>query len=379
MPLAKVIEILSLYVGSQDDGQAEGLFPEEEFRRIVTRERAKADRSAYCFALVVFDLADEKTNRRLRKPLIRQLKKRIRATDDAGWLRERQLGVLLHGAATAEAWLFTDNLLQALNTDGLTMDYHVYTYPPTNEGGDRRSLKAGQKEKTGETAGKKARVEPSSEIPALIARRLPFAKRGLDVVASLLGLIVLSPVFLVVALLIKAVSPGPAFYKQKRIGLAGKPFTFWKFRTMATDADCSCHQQYLAHLINGDTDGHTEGRPMLKLDCTDPNIIPFGKFLRKTCIDELPQLINVLRGEMSLIGPRPPIPYEVEEYKLWQKSRLDTVPGMTGLWQVSGKNQLTFEEMVRLDIRYARGLSLWRDLKIMLLTPFAIAMQLRGN
>ena len=116
---------------------------------------------------------------------------------------------------------------------------------------------------------------------------------------------------------------------------------------------------------------------MLKLDDKNSQIIPFGKFLRKTCLDELPQLINVLRGEMSLVGPRPPIPYEAVEYSMWHNGRFDAVPGMTGLWQVNGKNRLTFKEMIRLDIRYARQLSLWLDLKILLKTPFAIITQIK--
>ena len=116
---------------------------------------------------------------------------------------------------------------------------------------------------------------------------------------------------------------------------------------------------------------------MIKLDECDPQIIPFGRFLRNTCLDELPQLINVLRGEMSLVGPRPPIPYEVKEYLRWHNGRFDIVPGMTGLWQVSGKNGLTFKEMIRLDIRYTRNISLWLDLKILFKTPMAIFNQFK--
>ena len=145
---------------------------------------------------------------------------------------------------------------------------------------------------------------------------------------------------------------------------------------MKVNCDPSVHRQYYARLINGCKNGDDSDECMLKLDNHDPQIIPFGQLLRKTCLDELPQLVNVLRGEMSLVGPRPPIPYEVAEYSKWHNGRFDAVPGMTGLWQVSGKNRLSFKEMVRLDIRYSRDLSFIGDVKILLMTPLAIISEL---
>jgi lipopolysaccharide/colanic/teichoic acid biosynthesis glycosyltransferase len=210
-------------------------------------------------------------------------------------------------------------------------------------------------------------------IEPFFVRRIPIWKRTLDIFGSFLGLIILSPLFLVITVLIKIVSPGPVFFKQTRIGYGAKEFNFWKFRTMKVNTDTSCHQKHLCELINdGDEDCEEPNQPMIKLDCDNPNIIPFGHFLRNSCLDELPQLINVLLGDMSLVGPRPPIPYEVEEYLIWHKDRFDGLPGMTGLWQVSGKNRLTFKEMIRLDIQYERQMSLLTDLKILLMTPFAI-------
>jgi len=153
----------------------------------------------------------------------------------------------------------------------------------------------------------------------------------------------------------------------------------WKFRTMKVNTDATTHRQYLAKLINSAAhNDENSAKPMTKLE-NDPQIIPFGKILRQTYLDELPQLINVLRGEMSLIGPRPPLPYEVTEYLPWHKGRLDAVPGMTGLWQVSGKNKLTFNEMVYLDIQYWRKKSLWLDIKILLMTPVAILVQVKDS
>jgi len=206
------------------------------------------------------------------------------------------------------------------------------------------------------------------------AADLSLAQRGLDIVGSLLGLLVLSPLFLAVALMIKLVSPGTVFFKQVRIGRGGKPFLLWKFRTMRTNADTAIHQSHMADLIRS-ANGETAAKPMAKLN-DDPRIIPLGWILRGTCIDELPQLINVLRGEMSLVGPRPAIPYEVREYLPWQTRRLDTTPGLTGLWQVSGKSRLTFDEMVRLDIRYVRTRSVGKTVTILCRTPGAVAQEM---
>jgi lipopolysaccharide/colanic/teichoic acid biosynthesis glycosyltransferase len=173
--------------------------------------------------------------------------------------------------------------------------------------------------------------------------------------------------------LIKCVSEGPVFFKQDRVGFRGQHFTMLKLRTYHV---CGCHDEdHKQHVARFISSGHpANGAPMKKLD-NHPGIIPFGRFLRKTCIDELPQLINVLKGQMSLVGPRPALPYEVELYSPWHFERFDVVPGMTGLWQVSGKNDLTFDQMVSLDIQYARRLSLWLDLYILVKTPFVVARQ----
>src|SRR5258706_453760 len=174
------------------------------------------------------------------------------------------------------------------------------------------------------------------------------------------ALLCLSPLLLLVAIIIKAVSPGPVILKQTRIGHNGREFAMWKFRTMGQDTDGSIHQSHLDHLIHSDA-------PLTKLDAArDPRICRFGNIIRRSAVDELPQLINVLRGEMSLIGPRPCMPYEARAYRLWQTARFDAVPGMTGLWQVSGKNRTTFRKMMHLDIAYARQQSFWLDLRILL-------------
>jgi len=195
-------------------------------------------------------------------------------------------------------------------------------------------------------------------------------KRAGDIVGSLVAILLLSPLLLLVALFIKIVSPGPVLFRQKRVGYLGKVFTMWKFRTMHVNADTTLHQAYLRELIRN-------GQEMTKLDHDrDTRIIPFGNILRATGIDELPQLINVLLGDMSLVGPRPCLPYEAYEFHSWQMRRFDAVPGLTGLWQVSGKNRTTFTEMMRLDIEYARKLAFPLDVMICLKTIPAIVVQI---
>jgi lipopolysaccharide/colanic/teichoic acid biosynthesis glycosyltransferase len=200
---------------------------------------------------------------------------------------------------------------------------------------------------------------------------IPFWKRNVDVFCILLALPVVLPIGLLIALWVKGSSRGPVFFRQERIGHKGVHFTCLKFRSMKVNADAGVHESYFRGLMQSRT-------PMTKMDTKgDRRLIPLGAILRSTGLDELPQLINVLRGEMSLVGPRPCIPYEFEGYLPWQKERFDTLPGLTGLWQVSGKNNTTFEEMIRLDITYARDKSLWLDLSIILKTVPALFHQVR--
>ncbi|HEX2922959.1 MAG TPA: sugar transferase [Chloroflexota bacterium] len=199
-------------------------------------------------------------------------------------------------------------------------------------------------------------------------------KRAADVVLSAAALLVLSPVLLALAILIKLDSPGPVLFRQTRVGKDGKPFTFLKFRSMRPNADVSIHRDHVAALIAGHDQAPADGKSA-KLE-RDPRITGIGRVLRKTSIDELPQLINVLRGEMSLVGPRPPIPYEVELYEEWYKRRFEALPGITGWWQVMGRNRVSFDDAMKLDIYYVDHMSLWFDLRILVLTPFAV---LTGN
>jgi exopolysaccharide production protein ExoY len=198
---------------------------------------------------------------------------------------------------------------------------------------------------------------------------IPRWKRTMDVVFVLLILPFVLPLAVLVAVLIRMVSTGPVLFRQERVGYLGRKFMCFKFRTMFVGAETTTHQGHLQHLMESDV-------PMVKLDARgDSRIIPFGLLLRSTGLDELPQIINVLRGEMSMVGPRPCLAYESDNYLPWQRERFNTLPGLTGLWQVNGKNQTTFAEMMRLDISYARNKTLWLDLTIILKTIPAILGQ----
>jgi len=200
-------------------------------------------------------------------------------------------------------------------------------------------------------------------------------KRVMDIVGSVVALILFCPLFALIALTIKLTSKGPVLFKQTRIGQYGTIFTFLKFRSMMPANDPGIHREYVKRFIIGEVDSDRSGRSqnvVYKIQ-EDPRITRVGKFLRKTSLDELPQFINVLKGDMSLVGPRPPIPYELEVYHAWHRRRvLEVKPGITGLWQVDGRSRTKFDDMVRMDLRYARMWSPWLDLMILLRTPRAV-------
>ena len=200
---------------------------------------------------------------------------------------------------------------------------------------------------------------------------IPKWKRGLDIGCILFMLPALLPLTLFLLAFIKIVSHGPALIRQKRIGRRCQPFMCWKFRTMHMGADTSVHRRHLENILESNG-------PMTKMDAKgDSRLIPCGRVLRAMGLDELPQLINVARGEMSIVGPRPCLPYEFEKYQSWQRARFDALPGLTGLWQVSGKNKTTFAQMIDLDIFYAQRMSLRMDLKILGRTFGALAGQVK--
>jgi lipopolysaccharide/colanic/teichoic acid biosynthesis glycosyltransferase len=200
---------------------------------------------------------------------------------------------------------------------------------------------------------------------------IPTWKRALDIVLIVAALPILLPLAILIALLIHKASPGPILFQQERVGFRGRGFMCLKFRTMHCGAETRTHQGHLQDLMTSDA-------PMTKMDAKgDSRIISGGRILRSSGLDELPQLLNVLKGDMSLVGPRPCIPYEATQYLPWQRERFNTAPGLTGLWQVNGKNKTTFTRMMQLDIEYSRKRSIWLDLKIILMTPVALFIQMR--
>jgi exopolysaccharide biosynthesis polyprenyl glycosylphosphotransferase len=226
---------------------------------------------------------------------------------------------------------------------------------------------------------RKTEIDQIGVLPMIRLFREPLSssarilKRTFDLTFAALAILLLLPLWLLVALLIKLDSKGPVFYTQERVGMDGRLFLLYKFRTMQANADAELHREYQRAFIAGRAEANlgNETKPTYKL-LADPRITRIGKILRRTSLDEVPQLLNVLSGDMSLVGPRPPIPYEVEAYELWHRKRLDMKPGLTGLWQVSGRNRLPFEEMVRLDLYYIENWSLLLDLEIILRTGFVM-------
>jgi len=275
----------------------------------------------------------------------------MRTIDELGWIDQTSVGVLLPSTNCEGARQFAKRVA----VGEAAADFRVFTYPEHWA----RDFKE-------EHAAEADRAE--SATPAAVSIDAPSWKRILDVTVSLLGFLILWPVFLLTALYIKILSPGPVLFRQMRVGRGGKLFHFVKFRTMRPNDEAE-HRKHILERMRA-------GGALAKLDDVDPRIIPGGKLIRKLCIDELPQLINVLKGDMSLVGPRPCLPYEAQEYLIWHRHRFDVLPGMTGLWQVSGKNKLTFAQMIRLDIAYAERMSPLFDLKIILMTVPAIAKML---
>jgi lipopolysaccharide/colanic/teichoic acid biosynthesis glycosyltransferase len=386
-PVGKCVNLFGKTV---QDFDVKDLHSPKIFQTLLAKECARADRNGHGFSVVDFDLGRRADDRQFLERFVALLMERTRMTDEIGWLDSQNLGLMLFNTEAQQAAGFARKLIEVSPQD-TPLPYNVYSYPKGWIGGGKERRRPENERETQtaddtETANKKESNHPQP-TPQLCARTapslkervfpsaLPVWKRLIDIVGAGVGLLLLSPLFFFVAILIRLVSPGSPIFKQERVGYLGKSFTLWKFRTMHVNVDTSKHRNLLANMIHS-TDEN--GMPMTKME-NAPEIIRFGGLLRKSCIDELPQLVNVLRGEMSLVGPRPPIPYESEEYLLWHNGRFDAVPGMTGLWQVSGKNRLTFNEMARLDIQYSREMSFWLDLEILIRTPLAIVEQVADS
>ena len=369
-------DLKSLFSAASRDGsanEANGLLPQPLFIRALRLERKRAERSRKPFVLMLLDLPAPLRNGKggnLLNKTVPAILSSIRETDIAGWHQEGSaLGVIFAelGAANTKSTLAALNVrvtallqsvLRAEELAQIRITFHCF---PEDWGQDDPGL-------------------PVEKLyPDLVkrdeSRKLPRAiKRAIDVLGSWMALLLLSPILLVIALAIKLSSSGPVLFRQKRIGQYGVPFTCLKFRSMLTGNDPRIHMDYVKRLIGGHVrPGVSETNGKVYKITEDPRLTNVGRFLRKTSLDELPQLLNVLRGDMSMVGPRPPIPYELEAYDIWHRRRLlDVQPGITGLWQVNGRSRVPFDDMVRLDLKYATTWSLWLDLKILLRTPQAV-------
>lgn len=344
------------------DGDAIAIADEARFARQIYLERRRAERNQRSLLLVLMagmEMGDPAARAATFRTLIGNLSGMLRDTDTLGWYRQGTvLGILLPDLERADQALLgsvfgkfssvLEDSLGALLACRMQLTVHVFP-TPLGLGGDPADLA----------------LYP--ELPPGTRSQFEAVKRGLDVSISSVALLLLSPLLAVLALAVKCSSRGPALFRQRRLGQYGRPFTFLKFRSMYADSQTAVHEQYVARFIAG---GPVENSHGVCKITDDPRVTAVGRVLRRTSLDELPQLWNVLRGEMSLVGPRPPLDYEFERYACWQRRRvLEAKPGITGLWQVQGRSRTSFDEMVRLDLRYARRRSLWLDLKILSQTP----------
>jgi lipopolysaccharide/colanic/teichoic acid biosynthesis glycosyltransferase len=333
---------------------------EAMFRTVIDRERKRADRFGQKVVLLLVSAAGGPAIPVRWSRIAGALGAVRRPSDVIGWFaRDTVLGIILPDVTSADASL-ADELLRRFRRQ---LDRHLGP-------GDALRLSIRLRVHPGPWTV----VERVADAPPRERIVYPLIKRACDVFGSATGLLLLSPLLVIVAALVKLSSKGPVFFRQARVGHKEQSFTMFKFRTMCVGADPALHQAYVSSFIHGG-DGATTttgGAAPFKI-VHDPRVTRIGSILRKTSIDELPQLWNVLRGEMSLVGPRPPLDYEVEQYEPWHRRRvMDVKPGLTGLWQVTGRSCTTFDQMVRLDLRYAKTCSLWGDLKILLATPAAV-------
>lgn len=351
---------------------AERILHEAEFTKMISIERKRTERSEVPFLLMLLETSADSGVTSIHNGIFSALLSAIRDTDVIGWYCDRTtVGVIFTGLKKCDRALILDSILVRVRAllrkkltpelcSQITVSCHFFPDDWNPQSNDRACNPA---------------LYPDLHHAEKTKRSVLFLKRAIDVVGSALLLVFCAPLFAVVALAVKLSSPGPVFFRQERVGQYGRPFTFLKFRSMYVNNDDSTHREYVGKLIAGRAErmpssGDTAG--VFKLAC-DRRITPAGRFLRGTSLDELPQFLNVLMGDMSLVGPRPPIPYELEAYEIWHRRRLLQVkPGITGLWQVMGRSRVAFDEMVRLDLHYASTWSPWLDFKIMMRTPAAV-------
>ena len=346
---------------------------EAEFRRTIAIERKRTERSKWPFLLMLLEIAGREEPKRKAATLdavVSALMLSSRGTDIVGWYREHAIvGVIFTGLIGSDKSSIANMIIERVSAtlkqelaleqyEQISISMHFFPDDWDHDRPGRQSNPA---------------LYPDLHNHNKNRRPMLIAKRVIDVIGSAVMLILCSPSFLVIASAVKLSSKGPVFFRQRRVGQYGRNFTFLKFRTMYANNDPSVHKEYVTKLIASREYGTEAGGEKVFKIRDDKRVTRVGRFLRRTSLDELPQFLNVLWGDMSLVGPRPPIPYELAAYQTWHRRRLlDVKPGITGLWQVTGRSSVKFDEMVRLDLRYATTWTPWLDLRILLRTPVAV-------
>lgn len=374
MTLLSSIEETKARTSSAEPPIDRSALSQDEFRRMIAIERKRTERSGKPFLLMLLDAGNHHESPRMRKALdtmLAALQAATRETDVIGWYQDQTVvGAIFTGLVIDEKASILNTILTRVSIalrDKLTFEqfnqvsisFHFFPEEWDEDMSGRPRNDA---------------LYPDLSQHDQRKRALLNIKRLMDIAGSLLILILCLPMLLVIALAVKLSSRGPVFFRQQRVGQHGKCFTFLKFRSMYINNDHSAHKEYMTKMIVGDTAEplHGKGEKVYKIT-NDKRITSVGKFLRRSSLDELPQFLNVLTGDMSLVGPRPAIPYEVASYQTWHRRRvLEVKPGITGLWQVNGRNRIKFDEMVRLDLQYAKAWSPWLDIKILVRTPGAV-------
>ncbi len=348
---------------------------ETAFHRTISVERKRTERSKNPFLLMLLETGKDNgsaKNGQALQNILDALAASTRDTDVIGWYKgQSTIGVVFTELTFTDKGSVLSTMLTRMSATlresmsfeqlgRISISFHLFPDDWDHDTPGRPSNPVLYPDQA--TEGQ------SSGLSALI-------KRAMDIVGSALALLFLAPAFAVIAALIKVGSKGPVFFRQQRVGYHGKSFTFLKFRSMQVNNDSTAHKEFVTNLITGKSEGNGSngsGAGVYKM-AYDPRITPIGAFLRRTSLDELPQFFNVLKGDMSLVGPRPAIPYEVAAYETWHRRRvLEAKPGITGMWQVHGRSRVKFDDMVRLDIRYAKAWSPWLDVKILAQTPRAV-------
>jgi lipopolysaccharide/colanic/teichoic acid biosynthesis glycosyltransferase len=346
-----------------------GFYMERYFNNLLVVERKRSERSRKPFLLMLIDISKVAANG--QNSFIRKLSNVLeissRDIDIKGWYKNKKILGIIFTESQKGCWKILVTKIKTNISDMLkpeianAIEISWIDFPQEH---DNQIHSEGKSD---------VDLYKSQDLETISNKTGVFAKRSVDLIGSIFGILLFSPVFIIISVLIKLTSKGPVLFRQERAGKGGKTFSFLKFRSMYVNNDATIHKDFVTDFIKGNIKESADGqKPVFKIK-NDPRITPIGRFLRKTSLDEIPQFINVLMGHMSLVGPRPSIPYEVEQYDLWHRRRvLEVKPGITGLWQVEGRSSLTFDNMVRLDIQYIKKSSFFLDMKLLIKTPFML-------